>query len=130
MQNLALDTNAYTALGRGNKPLSKLVASVANIGLPITVLGEIYFGIMNGSQTKTNSILLEQFLSNARVEILNVNDSTAKLFGEIATELKRAGRPIQQNDIWIAALCKQYSFRLATNDMGFSNITGLEVINF
>ena len=130
MQNLALDTNAYTALGRGNKPLSKLVASVANIGLPITVLGEIYFGIMNGSQTKTNNILLEHFLSNARVEILNVNDSTAKLFGEIATELKRAGRPIQQNDIWIAALCKQHGYRLVTNDMGFSNITGLEVINF
>jgi len=130
MQNLALDTNAYTALGRGNKPLSKLIASVVHIGLPITVLGEIYFGIMNGSQTKTNNILLEHFLSNARVEILNVNDSTAKLFGEIATELKRAGRPIQQNDIWIAALCKQHGYRLVTNDMGFSNITGLEVINF
>lgn len=130
MQNVALDTNAYTALGRGDKILSKLIASVVHIGLPITVLGEIHFGIMNGSQTKTNSILLERFLSSARVEILEVNDSTAKLYGEIATELRRTGRPIQQNDIWIAALCKQHGYRLVTNDTGFLNITGLELINF
>ena len=130
MQNLALDTNAYTELGRGNKTLSKLVASVAHIGLPITVLGEIHFGIMNSSQTKTNSILLERFLTSTRVEILDINDSTAKLYGEIATELRRIGRPIQQNDIWIAALCKQYDYRLITNDAGFSNITGLELTNF
>ncbi len=130
MQNLALDTNTYTALGRGNKALSKLIGGVIHIGLPITVLGEIHFGIMNGSQTKTNSILLERFLSNTRVEVLNINNDTAKLFGEIATELRRTGRPIQQNDIWIAALCKQYDYRLITNDNGFSNITGLELINF
>jgi tRNA(fMet)-specific endonuclease VapC len=130
MQNLALDTNAYTALGRGDKTLSKLIASIVHIGLPITVLGEIQFGIINGSQAKTNSIMLERFISNTRVEILDINDSTAKLYGEIATELRRNGRPIQQNDIWIAALCKQHGYRLVTNDTGFSNITGLELINF
>lgn len=130
MQNLALDTNAYTALGRGNLTLSSLIASTIHIGLPITVLGEVHFGMLNGSKEKTNSILLERFLSNTRVEILDINDDTAKLYGEIATELRRLGRPIQQNDIWIAALCKQYNYRLATNDNGFSNITGLELINF
>ena len=118
MQNLALDTNAYTELGRGSIALSKLVASALHIGLPITMAGEIHFGIINGSQTKTNSILFERFLANTRVEILNINDSTAKLYGEIATELRRIGRPIQQNDIWIAALCKQYGYRLITNDNG------------
>jgi predicted nucleic acid-binding protein len=130
MQNLALDTNAYTAFGRGNKTLYTLIASVIHIGLPITVLGEIQFGILNGSQGETNSVLLERFLSNTRVEILDINDTTAKLYGEIATELRRSGRPIQQNDIWMAALCKQYGYRLATKDTGFSNITGLELVNF
>ena len=130
MQNLALDTNAYTAFGRGNKTLSTLIAGVIHIGLPITVLGEIQFGILNGGQGETNSILLERFLSNTRVEILDINDTTAKLYGEIATELRRLGRPIQQNDIWIAALCKQHGYRLATNDTGFTNITGLELVTF
>jgi len=130
MQNLALDTNAYTALGRGDEVLSALIAGVIHIGLPITVLGEIHFGMLNGSQEKSNSLLLERFISNTRVEILNITDDTSKLYGEIATELRRLGRPIQQNDIWIAAICKQYDYRLATNDSGFANITGLELINF
>lgn len=47
---LALDTNAHTALGRGNDLLSSLVASANQIGLPIMVLGKIHFGILNGSQ--------------------------------------------------------------------------------
>lgn len=130
MQNLALDTNAYTALGRGDQVLSDLIAGVVHIGLPMTVLGEIYFGMLNGIQEKSNSLLLERFLSNTRVEVLSITEDTAKLYGEIATELRRLGRPIQQNDIWIAALCKQYGYRLATNDSGFANITGLELINF
>jgi tRNA(fMet)-specific endonuclease VapC len=130
MQKLALGTNAYAALGYGNNKLATLVAEVVHIGLPITVLGEIQFGILNGNQRKASYSLLERFLSNSRVEILVIDESTAKLFGEIATGLRRIGRPVQQNDVWIAALCKQYDYKLATNDAGFENILGLEVLSF
>jgi len=130
VQYLALDTNAYTALGRGDKTLASLVAEAVHIGLPITVLGEIHFGTLNGSQRRSNNTILERFLSNNRVEILDINEKTAKLYGEIATELRRLGRPVQQSDLWIAALCKQYSYTLATNDTGFDNILGLEVASF
>lgn len=130
MRNLAVDTNTYTALGRGDKKVAMLISQATQVGLPITVLGEIHFGILNGSQKETNRTLLERFLANGRVEILDINDATAKLYGEIATYLRQIGRSIQQNDIWIAALCKQYNYQLATNDTGFDNILGLEIINF
>lgn len=130
MTKLALDTNAYTALGRGNDLLASLLVKANQIALPITVLGEIHFGIMNGSQKEQNSRLLDRFLLNNRVEILDIDDITAKLYGEIATHLRRAGRSIQQNDIWIAALSKQYNYRLATNDAGFDSILGLEIVRF
>jgi predicted nucleic acid-binding protein len=130
MQSLALDTNAYTALGRGNKTLASLITEVVHVGLPIIVLGEIRFGILNGTHGKANSNLLEQFLSNDRVEVLDINENTTQLYGEIATGLRRLGRPVQQNDIWIAALCKQYNYKLATSDAGFDNILGLEIVNF
>jgi predicted nucleic acid-binding protein len=55
---------------------------------------------------------------------------TTRRYGEIAAELRRAGRPIQQNDIWIAALCKQHGYILATRDTDFSTIIGLETIGF
>ena len=130
MRKLALDTNAYTALGRGNKTLASLIAGVVHVGLPITVLGEIHFGTLNSKHGRSNSKLLEHFLSNSRVEILDINEKTAKLYGEIATDLRRLGRPIQQNDIWIAALCKQYDYELATNDTGFDTILGLQIVSF
>jgi len=130
MQKLALDTNSYTALGRGNERLASLIANTNQIGLPITVLGEIHFGILNGSQKEQNISLLDHFLSSNRIEVLDIDNVTAKLYGEIATQLRRVGRSIQQNDIWIAALSKQYDYKLATNDAGFENILGLEIVKF
>ncbi len=130
MQNLALDTNAYTALGRGNEKLAKIIATVVHVGMPITVLGEIQFGILNGNKKEENSSSLERFLQNSRLEILDIDTATAKMYGEIATQLRQVGRSIQQNDIWIAALCKQYGYKLATNDIGLNDVLGLEIVSF
>jgi len=126
---LALDTNAYRALDDGNSNLAAQIKASAQIGLPITVLGELYYGIYLGSKRDQNIANLNRFLTTPRVEILHIDELTAKTFGEIATMLRQAGQPIQQNDIWIAAICKQYGYTLATADTGFAAITGLELIN-
>lgn len=125
---LALDTCAYRALGDGNPGLARHVRAASQIGLPIIVLGELYYGIFAGRRQEMNLSNLRRFLMLSRVELLHVDESTAKLFGEIATSLRTAGRPIQQDDMWIAALCKQYDYALATSDMGFDAITGLEIV--
>ena len=127
---IALDTNAYRALDDGNQKLSVNLKSTVQIGLPIIVLGELYYGIYAGSRQEGNLTNLNRFMSVQRLEILNIDEMTAKIFGEIATELRRVGRPMQQNDMWIAALCKQNGYMLASNDTAFNNITGLELINF
>jgi predicted nucleic acid-binding protein len=67
---------------------------------------------------------LRRFLASPRVEILHVDDNTPKLFGKIAAEFHKAGQPIHQDDMWIAALCKQYGYALATTDAGFAAIMG------
>lgn len=83
-----------------------------------------------GTRHNENLNRLTRFLSMARLELLDINEMTAKSFGEIAIHLRRIGRPIQQNDIWIAAICKQHGYTLATNDADFSEITDLETIHF
>ena|SRR3990167_2412256 len=127
---IALDTTAYTALGTGNATVTKLIASASEIGLPIIVLGEIYYGIFDGVLKHKNNTTLSNFFTNTRVEVLSIDETTAKIFGEIATELKAIGKPIQQNDMWIAAMCKQHDFTLLTADKGFTNITGLVTLIF
>ena len=125
---LALDTNAYKALGEGHKRLAEEVRGAEAVGLPIIVLGELWFGFVNGTKLRQNTSTLERFLTTPRVQILDLNAHTARIFGEVATLLRQAGIAIQQNDIWIAALCKQYGFALATRDQGFQHVLGLEVI--
>ncbi|MEH2160824.1 MAG: PIN domain-containing protein [Nostoc sp.] len=39
--------------------------------------------------------------------------------------LKHKGRPIPENDIWIAAQCLERGWRLATNDEHFSYVDNL-----
>ncbi len=125
---LALDTNAYKLLGEGDSDLIEDLRLAKKIGLPITVLGELWFGFVNGSKLRQNTERLERFLATSRVEVLQQDQQTARLFGEIATLLRKGGITIQQNDIWIAALCKQYGFALATGDRGFQHVLGLEVL--
>ncbi len=125
---LALDTNAYGALGEGDPRLAGDVRRAAIVGLPIIVLGELWFGFLNGSKLHQNTESLERFLATPRVQVLQLGEHTTRVFGEIATLLRGAGVAIQQNDIWIAALCKQHGFALATRDRGFQNVLGLEII--
>jgi predicted nucleic acid-binding protein len=125
---LALDTNAYKALGEGDPRLAEDMRRAETVGLPIIVLGELWFGFMNGSKLRKNTETLERFLATPRVQVLQLGEQTTRIFGETASLLRQAGIAIQQNDIWIAALCKQYGFVLATRDQGFQHILGLEVI--
>lgn len=130
LPRLALDTNAYRALDDGSPKLRIHANAAAQLGLPIIVLGELYHGIFLGTKQEKGLLTLNRFLSLPRLEVLNINDSTARIFGEIASELRHKGKPIQQDDMWIAALCKQYGYMLATADKGFSEVAGLEVLNF
>lgn len=125
---LALDTSAYKVLSEGDQRLAEDIRRAETIGLPIIVLGELWFGFMNGSTLRQNTQTLERFLANPRVQILQISEPTTRVFGEVATLLRQGGIAIQQNDIWIAALCKQHGFVLATGDQGFQHVLGLEVI--
>jgi tRNA(fMet)-specific endonuclease VapC len=125
---LALDTNAYKALGEGDPLLAEEMRRAEVVGLPIVVLGELWFGFMNGSKLRQNIETLERFLATPRVQILQLGEQTTRIFGEVATLLRQGGIAIQQNDIWIAALCKQHGFALATGDQGFQHVLGLDVI--
>jgi tRNA(fMet)-specific endonuclease VapC len=125
---LALDTNAYVALHEGDGQLVEETRTATAIGLPVIVLGELWFGFMNGSKLRENTRTLERFIETPRVQVLHLDERATRLFGETATLLRKAGRPIQQNDIWIAALCKRHGYALATRDRGFPHVLGLELV--
>lgn len=130
MNQIALDTNAYRALVDGNKKAVEVVRSAHLVGLPVIVLGELCYGFENGTQKEVNMTRLSKFLQTKSLQMLHITSETAYIFGEVATQVRRQGISIQQDDIWIAALCKQYNFQLLTADTGFTHVVGLQTISF
>ncbi|MEA2166012.1 MAG: tRNA(fMet)-specific endonuclease VapC [Thermoanaerobaculia bacterium] len=122
---LSLDTNVYTALFRGDQTIADYVKRADHVHLSAVVAGELLFGFRNGSRYEANRRGLEDFLLSAYVSLLPVTLVTADRFGRIATSLRRKGRPIPSNDIWIAAHAMESGSELLTHDQHFKEVDGL-----
>jgi tRNA(fMet)-specific endonuclease VapC len=56
----------------------------------------------------------EEFLRICAV--LVPNEESAHHYGKINAQLHKAGKPIPQNDVWIAAVALEYNLPVATRD--------------
>jgi tRNA(fMet)-specific endonuclease VapC len=111
------------ALFAGEQPVRERLAECAEVFLSSTVLGELYYGARKSSHATANLGRIEELA--AAVTILPCDAITARLYGEIKASLRSKGRPIPENDIWIAAVAEQYGLSLATRDEHFNNVAGL-----
>ena len=122
MSRYCLDTVAYSHFKRGENRIAELLDRAVWIGVPVVVLGELFAGFEQGSNKNKNLAELDEFLSAPAVEVLPVDRDVAETFGEIIADLRRQGRPIPTNDIWIAATCARAGATLITWDGHFRAI--------
>ena len=122
---ILLDTNAYSALLRGHADVAHRVRRTERVLLSVVVVGELLFGFRNGSRYETNRQELDEFLASPFVALLNVGLVTADRFGRIASALKRKGKPLPTNDIWIAAQAMETGAELVSFDHHFEDVDGL-----
>lgn len=127
-RELALDTNIAIAILNGDKNIIDQLGSVEIFYLPITVCGELLYGAKNSLRKEENLSANWQLIEQC--EVLNVNVLIADEYSTIRQELKDKGKPIPENDIWIAAICRSNEIPLATRDKHLSYVNGLEVISF
>jgi tRNA(fMet)-specific endonuclease VapC len=59
--------------------------------------------------------------------VLVCDVETARHYGRVRNELRRKGRPIPENDIWIAATARQHDLILVTRDPHFDEVEGLPI---
>jgi predicted nucleic acid-binding protein len=88
-------------------------------------LGEIKAGFFGGSQSRRNEILLQELLSKPTVGVLLPDRETAQHYARLFVQLRRAGTPVPDNDLWIAALALQHDLTLITRDAHFKKIPQL-----
>ena len=122
---LLLDTNAYTALMRGDASVAERTRRAESIVMSAVVVGELLYGFRHGSRYGENLRQLDHFLETPHAEFLPVNRDTADRFGLVAAALRRRGNPMPTNDIWIAAHALESGAVLLSYDSHFSAIDGL-----
>ena len=128
MSRYCLDTVAYSHFKRGESRIADLLDRALWIGVPVVVLGELFAGFEQGSNKSRNLAQLDEFLSVPVVEVLPVDRDVAETFGEIVADLRRQGRPIPVNDIWIAATCARAGATLITWDAHFRSISRVSAL--
>ncbi len=102
--------------------------SASEVFIPSTVLGELYYGANKSSRSQANIARIDEFA--AENQILVTDGETARHYGEVKNALHIKGKPIPENDIWIAALSRQYNYGLVTQDNHFSEVDGIEIIRW
>jgi len=125
MRPIALDTNAYTAFKRGDAAIVAVLQHAPSIIVCATVLGELLGGFAAGKRESANRIELTQFLNVPRVKVVPSTAATADLYALVYAVLRRKGKPIPTNDLWIAASSLEHGAALLTLDTHFQNIDGL-----
>ena len=125
---MILDTNALSAWAEGRRGVEARLRSTRRLILPSIVLGEYYFGIRQSRYRRRHEEWLADYLP--LVEVATVTAATAAKYADIRLELKRSGNPIPQNDAWIAALARQHSLPVLSNDRHFNAVAGIERIAF
>ena len=116
---LALDTNRYTDLCRGNLAVVETIERADEVWLPFVVLGELRAGFAVGSQGSRNEAILRRFLLKPRVGVLYADEQTTHHYASLYRQLRKQGTPIPTNDMWIAALVLQHSLVLFARDAHF-----------
>ena len=120
-----LDTNIVIAIFAGEDTVWDRLTQVDEVYIPSIVLGELYYGARNSGRVAQNVARIDTYAANT--VILDCNAATAREYGLIKKELREKGRPLPENDIWIAAIGRQWKLTVATRDAHFSEIDNLQL---
>ena len=122
---IALDTNRLTDLFQGDANLAAFLGACDEVWIPFIVLAEMKAGFLGGTRQIQNGALLSSLLSRETVAILYAGRETTEQYARLFVQLRRAGTPVPDNDLWIAALCMEHDLALITRNRHFDNIPQL-----
>lgn len=112
-------------LFRGDSELAEQLGTCEEVWIPFVVIGELKAGFHGGTQHRRNEMLLNRLLAKTTVGVLFPSGETVENYARIFVQLKRAGTPIPDNDLWIAALALEHNLLLITRDQHFERLPQL-----
>jgi tRNA(fMet)-specific endonuclease VapC len=125
---IIIDTNAYARLMRGDREAEEIVERCDSVGFSVIVLAELLSGFQSGRRSKKNIEELEEFLASPGVGIVEIDRAAAERYASLSAAMRRIGRPIPTNDLWIAASAIEHEYAVHSYDAHFCAVPGLRVV--
>lgn len=125
---MILDTNALSAFVDGDSAVGDVLRRQDRAAIPVIVLGEFRYGIAASTYRARYERWLDAHL--AAFDFLAVEVDTAVAYAAIRVVLKKSGRPIPANDLWIAALAIQHRLPVLSRDIHFDAVPGLQRLSW
>ena len=126
---IIIDTNSYAAFKDGNPEAIEIIRRVPSIGINPVEMGELLSGFALGNREEKNREELELFLSSRKVKFFDIDKKTSEYYSAFFKELRKKGKPIPTNDLWIAATAKQHGLSVFSYDTHFEYIADLKTIS-
>jgi tRNA(fMet)-specific endonuclease VapC len=124
-----LDTDVciYFINKRPSSVLEKLHACRAGeVGVSAVTVAELRYGASKSQRARQNHEALDLFL--APLEMAAFDEAAAVAYGDIRSQLEKAGDPIGPLDMLIAAQAKSLNVVLVTNNVReFRKVKGLKI---
>ncbi len=127
---LDTDTCIYLTKTSSRSVAARLALEPADAAaISVITLGEMRFGAEQSSQRLRAIASLDLFAT--MIHVLPLQPEVSEAYGSIRAELKRQGRLIGANDLWIAAQALTLNLTLVTNNLReFRRVSGLRVENW
>lgn len=120
-----LDTNIISAWLKGESAIANKIDNAKEVHIPVIVVGELYYGASFSTQSQKNITDIQSITHH--YSVLPVDEFTTIVYGTIKAALRKKGKPIPENDIWIAAIARQHNLTIVTRDKHFNEIEGLKI---
>jgi len=125
---MLVDTNRYMALASPDHHALERLQQASEVWLSLVTIAELKSGFAMGSRRSANESRLEQFIHTQGVGVLLPDLETAQYYADLTKTLRRLGKPIPTNDIWIAAQALQHNLTLDTLDQHFQHVPKLKLV--
>lgn len=121
-----LDTNIVIELFKGDQKILAFLDEQQNVFIAAAVLAELYLGAYRSANEQKHIDQIRTFLLQCTV--LSADQATAESCAKVKAALLKKGKPIPENDIWIAATALQYNLPLYTHDKHFSEVDNIVLV--
>jgi tRNA(fMet)-specific endonuclease VapC len=123
-----LDTEVVVALLRGDATVQERLREAEEVFVSSVTLGELYYGALRSIRAEENREAIHRFAQAATV--LAVDARIALSYADLKHQLREKGRPIPENDLWIAATARGHELELVSSDVHFKEIDGLPITSW